>query len=98
MITFVDATTSQHARGIGTVINSLTNEMSGDGRVIIARGPGIRSTVGGRHVQIARTRIGRLGYQRLLLPLDVADLKRKGSPIGRVLLLDAYIPSPFVRR
>jgi glycosyltransferase involved in cell wall biosynthesis len=98
MITFVDATTSEHARGIGTVINSVTNAMSRDGRVLITRGPGVHPRDAERRVRIARTRIGRLGYQRLLLPLDVAHLKRKGSLIERVLLLDAYIPLPFVRR
>jgi glycosyltransferase involved in cell wall biosynthesis len=99
MTTFVDATTSEHARGIGTVIDRLTGEMSGDDRVLITRGSSARPNgVAVHRVRIARTRPGRLLYQRLLLPLDVARLKRGGAPIERIVLLDAYIPLPFVRR
>ena len=39
MTTFVDATTSEHARGIGTVIDRVTDEMNSDAHVLIARGP-----------------------------------------------------------
>jgi glycosyltransferase involved in cell wall biosynthesis len=99
MTAFVDATTSEHARGIGTVIDRLTEEMSGDDRVLIGRGPSARpDDVAVRRVGIARTRPGRLLYQRLLLPLDVAQLKQRGWPIERIVLLDAYLPLPFVRR
>jgi glycosyltransferase involved in cell wall biosynthesis len=100
MITFVDATTSEHARGIGTVIDSVTPEWIGDPRVLISRGPSVHSNVDAvvRNVRLARTRPGRLVYQRLGLPLDVAGLRLRGWPIARILLLDAYIPIRFVRR
>jgi glycosyltransferase involved in cell wall biosynthesis len=98
MTTFVDATTSEHARGIGTVIDRVTSEMSADTRVLVARGPSARPNDAVAHrVPIARTRPGRLLYQRFLLPLDVARLKRHGVPIERIVLLDAYIPLPLVR-
>jgi glycosyltransferase involved in cell wall biosynthesis len=98
MTTFVDATTSEHARGIGTVIDRVTGEMSSDARVLIARGPSTRPDNGAVHkVDIAGTRPGRLLYQRLLLPFDVAGLQRKGATIERILLLDAYIPLSLVR-
>jgi glycosyltransferase involved in cell wall biosynthesis len=98
MTTFLDATTSEHARGIGTVIERLTSEMTSEARVLIARGPSAHPADGAAHrVRIARTRPGRLLYQRLLLPLDVARLKGKGAVIDRVALLDAYIPLPLIR-
>lgn len=99
MTTFVDATTSEHARGIGTVIDRVTGEMSADARVLIARGPSTRPNDDLVHkVPIARTRPGRLLYQRVLLPLDVSRLQRHGASIERIVLLDAYIPLPLVRR
>jgi glycosyltransferase involved in cell wall biosynthesis len=99
MTTFVDATTSEHARGIGTVIDSVASEMSSDQRVLIARGPSAPADdVAAHRVHVARTRPGRLLYQRVLLPFDVAGLKRKGLPIERIVLLDAYIPLPIVRQ
>lgn len=99
MTTFVDATTSEHARGIGTVIDSLVDAMSGDPRVLIARGPSApNGGIAVRRVRLARTRPGRLAYQRLLLPLDVARLRRQGRPIERIVLLDSYVPLPLVRR
>jgi glycosyltransferase involved in cell wall biosynthesis len=99
MATLVDATTSEHARGIGTVIDRLTSEMSSDERVLVARGPSDRANDADAHrVLLVRTRPGRLLYQRLLLPLDVAGLKRRGVSIERIVLLDAYIPLPIVRQ
>lgn len=98
MTTFVDATTSEHARGIGTVIDRVIDEMSNDARVLIARGPSPRPDGPPPHtVNIAGTRPGRLLYQRLLLPFDVARLKRDGAAIDRIVLLDAYIPLPLAR-
>lgn len=99
MTTFVDATTAEHARGIGTVIDRVTDEMSSDAQVLIARGPsGYSHDPEAHKVEVARTRPGRLVYQRLLLPLDVAAVQRRGMPIERILLLDAYIPLAFARR
>jgi glycosyltransferase involved in cell wall biosynthesis len=100
MITFVDATTSEHARGIGTVIEGVTTEWSGNPRVVIAWGPSARPDLDAavRKVRVARTRPGRLLYQRVGLPLDVARMRRRGWPIERILLLDAYIPLSLVRR
>lgn len=98
MTIFVDATTSEHARGIGTVIERVTGEMSADERVIIARGPSApREGVALHTVGITATRPGRLLYQRLLLPFDVARLRRRGMAIDQVVLLDAYIPLPLAR-
>lgn len=98
MNTFVDATTSEHARGIGTVIDRLTSEMSSEDGVLVARGPSAPAGARTHTVGLARTRPGRLLYQRALLPLDVAELKRRGNPIDRIVLLDAYMPLPVVRR
>lgn len=97
MTTLVDATTSEHARGIGTVIDRLTCAMHHDAGVLICSGPGSPLDGAVHRVQIAGTRPGRLLYQRLLLPFDVARLRRRGTPIERIVLLDAYIPLPFVR-
>jgi glycosyltransferase involved in cell wall biosynthesis len=99
MTTFVDATTSEHARGIRTVIDRVTDEMRSHARVLVARGASARPNVVYAHrVPMARTRPGRLLYQRLLLPLEVARLRRHGKSIERIVLLDAYIPLPLVRR
>jgi glycosyltransferase involved in cell wall biosynthesis len=67
--------------------------------VLIAHGPSaLPDGIGAHSVPVAGTRPGRLIYQRLLLPLDVARLKRRGTPIDRIVLLDAYIPLQPARR
>lgn len=96
MTLFVDATTAQHARGVGTVIDSVTDEMRRAGAdVVVVHGPrfGATAATDVRTMNLARSRPGRLLYQRLLLPLHVALLEKQGMPIERVLLLDSYIPS-----
>jgi glycosyltransferase involved in cell wall biosynthesis len=95
MALFVDATTAEHARGIGTVIERLISEMSGDPRALIACGPSGAPSQATENIRIihgARTRPGRLAYQRLLLPLDLAYLELRGHTFERVLLLDSYVP------
>jgi glycosyltransferase involved in cell wall biosynthesis len=91
----VDATTAQHTRGIGTVISGIVPELArAEASAIIAVGPdfpGARDPAMQR-VALARTRMGRLLFQRLLLPLDVAMLNLRSRQVDRVLLLDAYLP------
>jgi glycosyltransferase involved in cell wall biosynthesis len=92
----VDATTAQHTRGIGTVIARLVPELvrAHAGQTSVAIGPdfpGARDPTMQR-IALARTRVGRLLFQRLLLPLDVALLGLRSRHVDRVLLLDAYLP------
>ena len=92
----VDATTAQHTRGIRTVIGGIVGELPAatSEPTVVAGGPDLESTDGLdlRRLGIAKTRPGRLLYQRLLLPLDVAQLRAHGRHIDRVLLLDSYVP------
>jgi glycosyltransferase involved in cell wall biosynthesis len=95
MTALVDATTAQHARGIATVIAGVVSELPRvDKDVLVVGGPDLAAaeTASVRRLAIARTRVGRLAYQRLLLPIDVALLGGKGLHIDRVLVLDAYLP------
>lgn len=93
MATLVDATTAQHAKGIGTVIDGVVSELSPRDDVVVAAGerlvvpPGVPV----RRLALARTRVGRLAYQRLLLPFDAKRSPPAGQ-IERALLLDAYAP------
>src|SRR6266576_116826 len=74
----VDATTAQHTRGIQTVSASILAELprvTSEPLVAVA-GPGI-DVIDGlrlRRVAVARTRPGRLVYQRLLLPIEISRL------------------------
>jgi glycosyltransferase involved in cell wall biosynthesis len=92
----VDATTAQHTRGIGTVIAGIVPELArAEARgTIIAVGPDFPDAGGlaMQRVGLARTRMGRLLFQRFLLPLDVALLNIRSRQVNRVLLLDAYLP------
>ena len=96
MTLLVDATTAQHARGIGTVVSGILGELGSGGHesTIVAVGPDLVGRTGAteRSISVARTRLGRLAYQRLLLPADIARLSRHTTSIDRVLLLDAYAP------
>jgi glycosyltransferase involved in cell wall biosynthesis len=102
MAILVDATTGEHARGIGTVIERFLDELPGHaGDVVVAAGPRLHNALGvpSHGVGLAGTRPGRLLYQRVLLPFDVLALRRRGQDIDRVLLLDAYMPIlPWGRR
>jgi glycosyltransferase involved in cell wall biosynthesis len=95
MTILVDATTGQHARGIGIVIDGVLSELPAvNAAAIVATGPESleASDLSVRRVRFARTRVGRLTYQRLWLPAHVQRLRGAGVPIDRVLLLDAYMP------
>jgi glycosyltransferase involved in cell wall biosynthesis len=94
MTTLVDATTAQHAKGIGTVIDGVIGELSPEDDLIVAAGQdlAVPPEVAVRRVSLARTRVGRLAYQRLLLALDANRSTGSGHRIDRVLLLDAYAP------
>jgi glycosyltransferase involved in cell wall biosynthesis len=95
MTILVDATTGQHARGIGIVIDGVLSELPTlNAAAIVATGPESleASDLSVRRVRFARTRVGRLTYQRLCLPAHVQKLRGAGVPIDRVLLLDAYMP------
>jgi glycosyltransferase involved in cell wall biosynthesis len=92
----VDATTAQHTRGIGTVIAGVVHQLPevAPNETVVATGPDFEAVHGLRlrRVGFARTRPGRLLYQRLLLPLDVARMRARGERVDRVLLLDSYVP------
>jgi len=92
----VDATTAQHTRGIGTVIAGIVPELARAeaGKTVIAVGPDFPGAgdPAMHRIALARTRMGRLLFQRLLLPLDVALLGLRSRQVDRVLLLDAYLP------
>ena len=75
----VDATTGRHARGIGTVIDGVVPELD-DADIVVDS------------IRLARTRPGRLLYQRILLPAHLAVLRRRGYRIDRALMLDSYVP------
>ena len=96
MALLVDATTAQHTRGIGTVIAGIVPELARAeaGETVIAVGPGFPGAddPAMQRIALAHTRIGRLLFQRLLLPLDVALLGLRSRQVDRVLLLDAYLP------
>jgi glycosyltransferase involved in cell wall biosynthesis len=96
-VLLVDATTAEHARGIRTVSLGILGALAKLERtdVVVAAGPSthIDPALRARRIALAKTRVGRLGYQRLLLP---ADAKRAGAE--RVLMLDAYAPFVRVRR
>lgn len=99
MALLVDATTAQHTRGIGTVIEGIVPELAQghDDETIVAVGPDFpyAREPAMHRVMLARTRPGRLLYQRLLLPLDAALVGLHSQRVDRVLLMDAYVP--FVR-
>jgi glycosyltransferase involved in cell wall biosynthesis len=96
MTLLVDATTAQHARGIRTVTIGILNELPhlAPHDTIVAAGPDLRhvDSLRLRRVGLARHRPGRLLYQRLLLPLDIARLSNSHERVDRVLLLDSYVP------
>ncbi len=95
MTLLVDATTAQHARGIRTVVDGILYELPQVSQdAIVAAGPDLDAPAGLRlrRVPGAGTRFGRLLYQRLLLPADVARLGAGATPVDRVLLLDSYVP------
>ncbi len=95
MTLLVDATTAQHTRGIRTVIDGVLNELPRVSQdAIVAAGPDLRGPEGLRLRRVPGTgsRGGRLLYQRLLLPADVALLSAGAGRIDRVLLLDSYVP------
>lgn len=96
MTLFVDATTGEHARGIGTVIDGLLSEASKvapEGTIVVT-GPGSSANWGleTERIGLARKRAGRILYQRVLLPAHIARLRATGRRIDRVLLLDSYLP------
>jgi glycosyltransferase involved in cell wall biosynthesis len=95
MTLLVDATTSEHATGIGTTITGILTELrevAAQNTVIVA-GPTFEppESLRIRRVGIARTRPGRLLYQRLLLPIDASWLDR-AERVDRILTLDSYAP------
>jgi glycosyltransferase involved in cell wall biosynthesis len=94
MATLVDGTTAQHARGIGTVIEGVVAVLRPEHDVVVAAGErlAVPADVPVRRVRLARTRAGRLAYQRLLLPLEAKRPLPGGAHIDRALLLDAYAP------
>src|SRR6185436_2138504 len=86
----------QHTRGIGTVIAGIVPELARAeaGKTVIAVGPDFPGAgdPAMQRIALARTRIGRLLFQRLLLPLDVALLDLRSRQVDRVLVMDAYLP------
>lgn len=91
----VDATTAEHARGIGTVIRGVLGGLAQTPvEAVIAAGPGLYEGTAfpTRRIALARTRPGRLLYQRLLLPFDAARIGDHAGEIDRILLLDSYVP------
>jgi glycosyltransferase involved in cell wall biosynthesis len=100
-VLLVDATTGEHARGISTVIRGVLDGLEHrPGATVASAGPAMDVPAGldVRRVAIARTRPGRLVYQRLLLPYDASMIKRADDRVDRVLLLDAYVPLTRARR
>jgi glycosyltransferase involved in cell wall biosynthesis len=95
MTLLIDATTAEHATGIGVVIRGVLSEAPGLQPVgtIIATGPRMTVPRGltARTVRMAGTRPGRLLYQRALLPLDALPLVGKPG-VDRILALDSYAP------
>jgi glycosyltransferase involved in cell wall biosynthesis len=94
-VLLVDGTTSEHARGIATVIRGVLAELAQTGtKSVVVAGPRLDSEGGHptRRVGLARARSGRLLYQRLLLPFDAARIGTHDDAVDRVLLLDAYVP------
>ena len=96
MPVLIDATTAEHTRGIGTVIEGILGGLppAATDDTIVAVGPSFEPLPGLRlrNVGIARNRPGRLLYQRLLLPIDIERLRTGQTGIDRVLLLDSYVP------
>jgi glycosyltransferase involved in cell wall biosynthesis len=92
----VDATTAQHTHGIRTVTAGILAELprATSEPVVAAAGPGLEPVEGLRlrRVALARTRPGRLLYQRLLLPIEISRLSGALARVDRVLLLDSYVP------
>jgi glycosyltransferase involved in cell wall biosynthesis len=100
-VLLVDATTGEHARGIGTVIRGVLDGLEDwPGVTVVSAGPAmdVPASLDVRRVAVARTRPGRLVYQRLLLPFDASRIKRADDRVDRVLLMDAYLPLSHVRR
>jgi glycosyltransferase involved in cell wall biosynthesis len=93
--TLIDATTAEHARGIGTVISGVVHALSLDDEVVIAAAPslGVPDGLSVTRITFARTRVGRLAYQRFLLPVHGA-----ATGVEKALLLDAYAPVIRPRR
>jgi glycosyltransferase involved in cell wall biosynthesis len=92
----VDVTTAEHAVGIGVVTEGLLNGLSRSSlrdEVRIVAGPRLHidSSLHVSRLALAKTRIGRLAFQRLLLPAYARSFKPSSST-DAVLLLDAYAP------
>lgn len=96
MSLFIDATTAQHARGIATVIFGILDELPrvAPPGTTVAVGPDATppEEMRSRSIPLVRGKVGRLVYQRLLLPFDVVLRQEKQTPVDRILLLDAYAP------
>jgi alpha-1,3-rhamnosyl/mannosyltransferase len=92
----VDATTAQHTRGIRTVTARILAELprATSEPVVAVAGPDVEPVAGLRlrRVALARTRPGRLLYQRLLLPIEISRFGGALGRVDRVLLLDSYVP------
>jgi glycosyltransferase involved in cell wall biosynthesis len=92
-VLLIDGTTAEHARGIRIVIEGILSALGEEssGSIVFAHGPGTipPMSVASHKVPFASSRVGRLLYQRLLLPMDA---RRFGNNIDRILLLDAYAP------
>jgi glycosyltransferase involved in cell wall biosynthesis len=97
-VLLVDATTAEHTRGIRTVtlgvLGSLRNEDASATGIVVAAGPHVSALANlpTHNVPLARSRPGRLLYQRLLLPFDARRLGKRGNLVDRILLMDAYAP------
>ena len=96
LVLLVDATTAEHTRGIRTVTLGILNALASKspGEVVVAAGPTVQActSVPTRSVALARTRPGRLLYQRVLLPFDAARIGGGADRVDKVLLLDSYVP------
>ena len=96
MSVLVDATTAEHAAGIGVVINGFLGALGEtDPTALVVAGPGFATDdrrLAVQRVRLVRTRAGRLLFQRILLPLYATSGSRAQRDVSSVLMLDAYAP------
>lgn len=97
MTVLVDATTAEHAVGIRTVTDGFLAGLANSALVadvVITVGPTttLPLSVEAKRVALARTRPGRLVFQRFALPAYAQVMCKRDERPNTLLLLDAYAP------
>lgn len=93
----VDVTAAEHSTGIRVVIDGFLHAAADAPwrrDLLVAAGPTTEVPPALRTIRVgvARSKPGRIAYQRALLPAHLSLIKRGGADIDRVLIMDSYVP------